>query len=83
MNPHNNPLFKRSSIIELQDKICLQNIFFVSKSLNILSPSVLNTCLNFSVDQHLPVGWSVGQSVGWYSAMIKKTFLNSKSSINY
>ena len=51
-NPHDNTLFKRSSITELQDKICLQNIFFVSKSLNIWPPSVLNTCLSFSVDQH-------------------------------
>ena len=33
-------------------KICLENILFVSKSLNTLSPSVFNTWFSFSSDQH-------------------------------
>ena len=33
-------------------KICLENILFVSKSLNNLSPSVFNTWFSFSSDQH-------------------------------
>ena len=42
-NSHTSPLFKQSSILKFQDKICLENILFVSKSLNNLSPSVFNT----------------------------------------
>ena len=38
---HTKPLFKQSSILKFQDKICLGNILFVSKSLNNLSPSVI------------------------------------------
>ena len=52
MNFHTSPLFKESSILKFQDKICLGNILFVSKSLNNLSPSVFNTWFNFSSDQH-------------------------------
>ena len=34
---------QKSSILKFQDKICLENILFVSKSLNNLSPSVFST----------------------------------------
>ena len=51
-NSHTNPLFKQSSILKFQYKICLENTFFVSKCLNNLSPSVLNTWFVFSSDQH-------------------------------
>ena len=33
-NSHTSPLFKQNSILKFQDKICLENILFVSKSLN-------------------------------------------------
>ena len=39
-NFHTSPLFKQNSILKFQDKICIENILFVSKSLNNLSPSV-------------------------------------------
>ena len=42
-NFHTSPLFKQNSILKFQDKICLENILFVSKSLNNLLPSVFNT----------------------------------------
>ena len=42
-NSHTNHRFKQSSILKFQDKICLENILFISKSLSNLSPSVLNT----------------------------------------
>ena len=42
-NFHISPLFKQNSILKFQDKICLENILFVSKSLNNLTPSVLST----------------------------------------
>ena len=51
-NFHSSPLFKQNSILKFQDKICLGNILFVSKSLNNLSLSIFNTWFNFSSEQH-------------------------------
>ena len=51
-NFHTSPLFKQNSILKFQDKICLENILFVSKSLNNLSPSIFNTQFSFSSYQH-------------------------------
>ena len=51
-NFHTSLLFKQNSILKFQDKICLENILFVSKSLNNLSPSIFNTCFSFSSDQY-------------------------------
>ena len=51
-NSHTSPLFKKNSSLKFQDKICLENILFVSKSLNNLSPSISNTWFSFSSDQH-------------------------------
>ena len=48
---HTSPLFKQNSILKFQDKICLENILFIRKSLNNLSPSIFNTWFNFSLDQ--------------------------------
>ena len=45
-------LFKQSSILNFQVKICLEKILFISKSLNNLSPSVFNAWFSFSSDQH-------------------------------
>ena len=51
-NFHTSPLFKQNSILKFQDKICIENILFVSKSLNNLSPSIFNAWFSFSSDQH-------------------------------
>ena len=51
-NSHTSPLFKQNSILKFQDKICLENILFVNKSLNNLLPSIFNTWFSFSSDQH-------------------------------
>ena len=51
-NSHTSPLFKQNFILKFQDKICLENILFVSKSLNNLSPSILNTWFSFPSEQH-------------------------------
>ena len=51
-NSHTKALFKKSSILKFQDKICLENILFPGKSLNDLSSSVFNTWFSFSSDQH-------------------------------
>ena len=49
---HTSSLFKQNSILKFQDKICLENILFISKSLNNLSLSVFNTWFSFSSDKH-------------------------------
>ena len=46
------PSPQQGSIVKLQDKICPENVLFVSKSLNSLSPSVFNTSFSLSSDQH-------------------------------
>ena len=51
-NSHTSPLFKQNFILKFQDKICLENILFVSKSLNNLTLSVFSTLFSFSSDQH-------------------------------
>ena len=51
-NSHTSHLFKQSFILKFHDKICLEDILFVSESLNDLSVSVFNTWFSFSSDQH-------------------------------
>ena len=51
-NFHTSPLFKQNSILKFQDKICLENILFISKSLNNLTLSVFNAWFSFSSDEH-------------------------------
>ena len=51
-NSHTSPLFKQNFILKFQDKICLENILFVSKSLNNLRPSIFSTWFSFSSEQH-------------------------------
>ena len=50
-NSHTSPLFKQNFILKFQDKICLENILFVSKSFNNLSPLNFNTWFSFASDQ--------------------------------
>ena len=42
-NTHISPLFKQNPTLKFQDKICLENVVFVSKSLNNSTPSVFRT----------------------------------------
>ena len=42
-NSHTSPLFKQNFILKFQDKICIKNILFASKSLSNLTPSVFST----------------------------------------
>ena len=51
-NFHTSPLFKQNFILKFQGKIWLENILFVSRSLNNLSPSNFNTWFSFSSEQH-------------------------------
>ena len=51
-NFHTSPLFKQNFILKFQHKVCLENILFVSKSLNNLSLSIFNTWFSFSSNQN-------------------------------
>ena len=51
-NSHTSPLFKQKFILKFQDKIFSENVLFVSKSLNNLTPSVFSKWFSFSSDQH-------------------------------
>ena len=51
-NSRNSGLLKQSFTLKFQEKICLETILFVSKSLNNLSPSGFNTWFSFSSDKH-------------------------------
>ena len=50
-NFHTSPLFKQYFILKFVDKICFENILFVSKSLNNLTKSVFSTWFSFFSDQ--------------------------------
>ena len=50
-NFHTSPLFKQNSILKFQDKICLEKILFINKSLNNSSSSIFNTWFSFASDQ--------------------------------
>ena len=52
MNFHTSPIFQQNSILKFLDKICRENVLFVSKSSNNLSPSIFNTWFSLSSDQH-------------------------------
>ena len=79
-NFHTSPLFKQNSILKFQYKICLENILFVSKSLNNLSPSIFNTWFSFSSDQH---NYETSSSTqGNFMKLFYKTNRYGKYSIN-
>ena len=50
-NFHTSPLFKQNSILKFEDKICIENILFISKTLHNLLLSVFNTWFSFTSDQ--------------------------------
>ena len=52
-NFHTTPLFKQNSILKFQDKIYLESISFVSRSINKLTPLVFYTWFSFSLNQHI------------------------------
>ena len=51
-NVHSNSLFYRHEIVKLHDKIIIENIFFISKSINFDLPSVFNNLFTFFSDSH-------------------------------
>ena len=51
-NSHTSPLFRKAAFLKFKDKINLENILFISKSINNLLPSLFNNWFAFSSDTH-------------------------------
>ena len=61
-NSHTSPLFRKTSVLKLKDKINLENILFITKSINNLLPSLFNNWFVVSSDTHkFNTSWSVLQ----------------------
>ena len=61
-NSHTSPLFRKTSVLKLKDKINLENILFITKSINNLLPSLFNNWFVVSSDTHkYNNSWSVLQ----------------------
>ena len=57
---HSSPLFSENNILKFIDKITLENIFFVYKSINRQVPPILYDWFTFSGDPHrYETCWSV------------------------
>ena len=67
-NSHTSPLFRKNSVLNFKDKINLENILFISKSINNLLPSLFNIWLVFSSDKHkYNTSWSSNEKLQNYS----------------
>ena len=49
---HSSPLFSSNNILKFGDKITLENILFISKSINRQVPSIFNDWFTFSGNLH-------------------------------
>ena len=78
-NFHTSPLFRKTSILKFKDKINLENILFISKSINNLLPSLFNNWFVFSSDTHkYNTSWSSNDKLQKYSY---RTNIDGKNSI--
>ena len=67
-NSHASPLFRKPSILRFKGKINLENILFISKSINNLLPSLFNSLFVFSSDTHkYYMSWSSNDKLQGYS----------------
>ena len=67
-NSHTSPLFRKAAVLKLKDKIKLENILFISKSINNLLPSLFNNWFVFSSDtQKHNTSWSSNDKLQKYS----------------
>ena len=49
---HSSPLFKSNHILNLKDKMLIENILFINKSFNNLLPPICKSCFTFCSDAH-------------------------------
>ena len=67
-NSHTSLLFRKSAVLKFKDKINLENILFISKSINNLSPSLFKNWFAFSSDTHkYNISWSSNDKLQKYS----------------
>ena len=67
-NSHTSPLFRKAAVLKFKDKINLENVLFVSKSINNLLPSLFNNWFVFSSDIHkYNTSWSSDDKLQKYS----------------
>ena len=67
-NSHTSPLFRKAAVLKFKDKINLENILFISKSINNLLPSLFNNWFVFSSDTHkYNTSWSSNNKLPKYS----------------
>ena len=67
-NSHTSPLFRKAAVLKFKDKINLENILYISKSINNLLPSFFNNWFVFSSDTHkYNTSWSSNDKLQKYS----------------
>ena len=67
-NSHTSPLFRKTSVLKFRDKINLENILFISNSINNLLSSLFNNWFVFSSDTHkYNTSWSSNDNSKKYS----------------
>ena len=77
-NSHTSPLFRKTSVLKFKDKVNLENILFISKSINNLLPFHFNNRFVFSSDAHkYNTSWSSNDKLQKYSYRTKTYGRNS------
>ena len=72
------PVFRKTSVLKFKDKINLENILFISKSINDLLPSLFNDRFVFSSDTHkYNTSWSRNDKLQKYLYRTKTYGKNS------
>ena len=67
-NSHTTPLFRKAAILKFKDKINIENILFIIKSINNLLPSLFNNCFVLSSHTHkYNTSWSSNDKLQKYS----------------
>ena len=67
-NSYTSPLLRKVAVLKFKGKINLENILFISKSINNLLPSIFNNLFAFSSDIHkYNTFWSSNNKLQKYS----------------
>ena len=68
LNSHISPLVRKTSVLKFKDKINLENILFISRSINNLLPSLFTNWSVFSSDTlKYSTSWSFNDKLKKYS----------------
>ena len=77
-NSHTSSLFRKAAVLKFKDKINLENILFISKSINNLLTSLFNTWFVFSsYTQKYNTTWSSNDKLQKYSYRTKNSIIIS------